>query len=99
MEEEKFDPYKFIGVILIAMILTWMLFRNESVSTQNIQSVESNTNKSLETEFTSNDKDSQRPKYSGSATFLENNVSETYGAFSSWLEVKKVEKLNLENKN
>ena len=44
MEEEKFDPYKFIGVILIAMILTWMLFRNESVSTQNIQSVESNTN-------------------------------------------------------
>lgn len=99
MEEEKFDPYKFIGVILIAMILTWMLFRNESVSTQNIQSVESNTNKSLETEFTSNDKDSQRPKYSGSATYQENNVSETYGAFSSWLEVKEVEKLNLENKN
>ena len=99
MEEEKFDPYKFIGVILIAMILTWMLFRNESVSTQNIQSVESNTNKSLETEFTSNDKDSQRPKYSGSATYQENNVSETYGVFSSWLEVKEVEKLNLENKN
>ena len=99
MEEEKFDPYKFIGVILIAMILTWMLFRNESVSTQNIQSVESNKNKSLETEFTSNDKDSQRPKYSGSATYQENNVSETYGAFSSWLEVKEVEKLNLENKN
>ena len=99
MEEEKFDPYKFIGVILIAMILTWMLFRNESVSTQNIQSVESNTNKSLETEFTSNDKDSQRPKYSGSATYQENNVSETYGVFSSWLEVKDVEKLNLENKN
>tara|TARA_X000001036_G_scaffold101328_2_gene94631 strand:- start:1789 stop:3651 length:1863 start_codon:yes stop_codon:yes gene_type:complete len=99
MEEEKFDPYKFIGVILIAMILTWMLFRNESVSTQNIQSVESNTNKSLETEFTSNDKDSQRPKYSGSATYQKNNVSETYGAFSSWLEVKEVEKLNLENKN
>ncbi|MAD11594.1 MAG: membrane protein insertase YidC [Flavobacteriaceae bacterium] len=99
MEEEKFDPYKFIGVILIAMILTWMLFRNESVSTQNIQSVESNTNKSLETEFTSNDKDSQRPKYSGSATYQENNVSETYGVFSSWLKVKDVEKLNLENKN
>ena len=99
MEEEKFDPYKFIGVILIAMILTWMLFRNESVSTQNIQSVESNTNKSLETEFTSNDKDSQRSKYSGSATYQENNVSETYGVFSSWLEVKDVEKLNLENKN
>jgi YidC/Oxa1 family membrane protein insertase len=99
MEEEKFDPYKFIGVILIAMILTWMLFRNESVTTQNIQSVESSTNKSLETEFTSNDKDSQRPKFIGSATYQENDVSETYGAFSSWLEVKKVEELNLENKN
>ena len=99
MEEEKFDPYKFIGVILIAMILTWMLFRNESVTTQNIQSIESSTNKSLETEFTSNDKDSQRPKFIGSATYQENNVSETYGAFSSWLEVKKVEELNLENKN
>ncbi len=30
MEEKKFDPYQFIGFILIAMILTWMLFRNEN---------------------------------------------------------------------
>ena len=28
MEEKKFDPYQFIGFILIAMILTWMLYRN-----------------------------------------------------------------------
>ena len=26
--EEKFDPYQFIGFILIALILTWMLYRN-----------------------------------------------------------------------
>ena len=29
MEERKFDPYQFIGFILIAMILTWMLYQNQ----------------------------------------------------------------------
>ena len=28
MEEKKFDPYQFTGFILIALILTWMLYRN-----------------------------------------------------------------------
>ena len=28
MEEKKFDPYQFIGFILIAVILTWMLYKN-----------------------------------------------------------------------
>ena len=38
MEEKKFDPYQFIGFILIALILTWMLYRNgpqETVQTKN----------------------------------------------------------------
>ena len=29
MEEKKFDPYQFIGFVLIALILTWMLYRNQ----------------------------------------------------------------------
>ena len=29
MEEKKFDPYQFIGFVLIAMILTWMLYQNQ----------------------------------------------------------------------
>jgi len=29
MEERKFDPYQFIGFVLIAMILTWMLYQNQ----------------------------------------------------------------------
>ena len=29
MEERKFDPYQFIGFVLIAMILTWMLYVNK----------------------------------------------------------------------
>ena len=28
MEEKRFDPYQFIGFILIALILTWMLYNN-----------------------------------------------------------------------
>ncbi|MGC6421332.1 MAG: membrane protein insertase YidC [Flavobacteriaceae bacterium] len=36
MEERKFDPYQFIGFVLIAMILTWMLYQNQPQSeTQN----------------------------------------------------------------
>ena len=29
MEERKFDPYQFIGFVLIAMILTWMMYQNQ----------------------------------------------------------------------
>ena len=45
MEEKKFDPYQFIGFIIIALILTWMLYRNgpakedansESVKTEQV---------------------------------------------------------------
>ena len=28
MEEKRFDPYQFIGFVLIALILTWMLYVN-----------------------------------------------------------------------
>ena len=31
MEEKKFDPYQFIGFILIALILTWMLYNQQPV--------------------------------------------------------------------
>ena len=41
MEEKKFDPYQFIGFILIALILTWMLYRNQpEQETQSVQSTE-----------------------------------------------------------
>ena len=46
MEERKFDPYQFIGFILIALILTWMLYRNGSQD-------ETTTNKVVETEIKS----------------------------------------------
>ena len=31
MEEKRFDPYQFIGFVLIALILTWMLYRQAAV--------------------------------------------------------------------
>lgn len=42
MEERKFDPYQFIGFILIALILTWMLYRNgpEPETSQAVTSTE-----------------------------------------------------------
>ena len=35
MEEKKFDPYQFIGFILIALIMTWMLMRQPPVEETN----------------------------------------------------------------
>ncbi|MEK9613079.1 MAG: membrane protein insertase YidC [Flavobacteriaceae bacterium] len=35
MEEKKFDPYQFIGFILIALILTWMLYNNQAKEATN----------------------------------------------------------------
>ena len=49
MEERKFDPYQFIGFILIALILTWMLYRNGPQD-------ETTTNKVVETEIKSTSK-------------------------------------------
>ena len=34
MEEKRFDPCQFIGFILIALILTWMLYRNQPPADQ-----------------------------------------------------------------
>jgi len=49
MEEKRFDPYQFIGFILIALILTWMLYNNNSenypVEKEKVTNAESDQNK------------------------------------------------------
>ena len=35
MEEKKFDPYQFVGFILIALIMTWMLMNQQPVEATN----------------------------------------------------------------
>ena len=35
MEEKKLDPYQLIGFVLIALIMTWMLMRQQDQSLNN----------------------------------------------------------------
>ena len=54
MEEKRFDPYQFIGFILIALILTWMLYRNNPenypAEKNKVTNVEPSENKINQTE-------------------------------------------------
>ena len=90
MEEKKFDPYQFIGFILIAMILTWMLFRNENSNIQDSNPIESVN--VLEAESFPKIKDSKK-------SLNKDEIQQTYGVFSKWLEPKKIEELVLENED
>ena len=60
MEERKFDPYQFIGFILIALILTWMLYRSgpqEAAQNEtNKKSVESELNEVIQDSIQSQQK-------------------------------------------
>jgi len=53
MEENKFDPYQFIGFVLIAIILTWMLY-NQNPDNESVPRVENNSKKNIEVESTIN---------------------------------------------
>ena len=54
MEEKRFDPYQFIGFILIALILTWMLYRNNPenypAEKNKVTNVEPSENKNNQTD-------------------------------------------------
>ena len=58
MEEKRFDPYQFIGFILIALILTWMLYRNNPenypAEKNKAINIESSENKKDKTDFEAN---------------------------------------------
>tara|TARA_B100000963_G_scaffold321654_1_gene305161 strand:- start:76571 stop:78382 length:1812 start_codon:yes stop_codon:yes gene_type:complete len=52
IEENKFDPYQFVGFILIAIILTWMFYNQQPVSeeSQKIQTTENGIANDLDDE-------------------------------------------------
>ena len=89
MEEEQFDPYKFIGIILIALILTWMLFRTENSNIPISNDIES-------VDVIKTDSSIKVKKLNNSSKNDEINLA--YGIFSKWLESKEIEDLTLENK-
>ena len=88
MEERKFDPYQFIGFILIALILTWMLYRNDPQKTQNNGPVETNQITSPQI---------SQPILSDSVQQQKN--IQAFGDFGGFFQAKKIEPVLLENNN
>ena len=84
MEEKQFDPYQFIGFILIAMILTWMLFRNQNTPLPD----ESEINRVVTSEETNNKKSS-----------IEFQNELTYGMFSELMNSSEIKEYTLENED
>ena len=50
MEEKKLDPYQLIGFVLIALIMTWMLMRQQEQNLNNQDKVKSESENLNKTE-------------------------------------------------
>ena len=91
MEERKFDPYQFIGFVLIAMILTWMLYVNKP---------EEGVNPAFEpekTEVASQPKEALTIQLNDSLQKV--NLQSTFGIFSNWMTDQGAATQILENKD
>lgn len=77
MEERRFDPYQFIGFVLIAMILTWMLYVNEPEEVASPPATPENTEAAVDAVETLavplND------------SLQKINLQSTFGIFSNWM--------------
>ncbi len=91
MEERKFDPYQFIGFVLIAMILTWMLYVNKP---------EEVVNPAVETEKTEvASQPKEAPPIQLNDSLQKINLRSTFGIFSNWMTDQGAAPQMLENKN
>ena len=91
MEERRFDPYQFIGFILIAMILTWMLYVNKP---------EEGANPPVEpekTELKTEQKDVAPIQLNDSLKKI--NLQSTFGIFSNWMTDQGATTQIIENKD
>ena len=91
MEERRFDPYQFIGFILIAMILTWMLYVNKPEEGAN-PPVESE-----KTQLKTEQKDVAPIKLNDSLKKI--NLQSTFGIFSNWMTDQGATTQIIENKD
>ena len=77
MEEKRFDPYQFIGFVLIAMILTWMLYVNQPEEVASPPATPENTEAAVDAVETLavplND------------SLQKINLQSTFGIFSNWM--------------
>ena len=91
MEERKFDPYQFIGFVLIAMILTWMLYVNKP---------EEGVNPAVETEKTEvASQPKEAPPIQLNDSLQKINLQSTFGIFSNWMTDHGAVPQTLENKD
>ena len=91
MEERKFDPYQFIGFVLIAMILTWMLYVNKP---------EEGVNPAVETEKTEvTSQPKEAPPIQLNDSLQKINLQSTFGIFSNWMTDQGAAPQMLENKD
>ena len=91
MEERKFDPYQFTGFVLIAMILTWMLYVNKP---------EEGVNQAVETEKTEvANQPKEAPPIQLNDSLQKINLQSTFGIFSNWMTDQGAATQILENKD
>ena len=91
MEERKFDPYQFIGFVLIAMILTWMLYVNKPEEGPNPGAEPDKTEVAPQLE--------QMPPIQLNESLQKINLQSTFGIFSNWMTDQGAATQRLENKN
>ena len=92
MEEKRFDPYQFIGFVLIALILTWMLYVNRPEETVVSDVQPTNTEAAV--------MENQQPspiKLNDSLKRI--NLQSTFGIFSNWMVDKGAKIQKIENKH
>ena len=78
MEERRFDPYQFIGFILIALILTWMMYVNQPEPGDNTAAPPENTEAAAEETPTA-------PPIQMNDSLQKINLQSTFGIFTNWM--------------
>ncbi len=90
MEEKRFAPYQFIGFILIAMILTWMLYVNRSEEVTNSVAEPEKTETLIEQKVA--------PPIRVNDSTQKINIQSAFGIFSNWMSDQGASTQRLENK-
>jgi len=91
MEEKKFAPYQFIGFILIALILTWMLYRNGPTEEQ-----KSESKTITEQDITS---PSSPEESETSAAFIQQQKVESFGDLGTLFKSNSLENISISTEN
>ncbi|MCY4161206.1 MAG: membrane protein insertase YidC [Flavobacteriaceae bacterium] len=94
MEEKKFDPFQLVGFILIAGIITWMMYRNSEARNEALQQQEILDQEAVNP--TQENTPSNDAVISSDSLELE-NLTRTYGDFGDWFVDKKQDVVVLEN--